>query len=138
MKRGLWVLAIALPALAAPGLLPALAQSACMEPAAPSMPDGKTAQRADVIAAAGAAKDFVAKSDEYQNCLNSEYETTVKAAVAAMKAKDKDKSKQVDAAKLDAERQAKISANQKKKEEVGLAYGATAAAYRAANPPAAK
>ena len=138
MKRGLWVLAIALPALAAPALMPALAQSMCMEPQAPKMPDGKTAARADIIAAAGAAKEFVTKSDAYQACLNAEYETTVKAAVAAAKAKDKDKSKQVDAAKLNAEREAKIAANQKKKEEVGLAYGATAAAFKQANPPAAK
>ena len=32
-----------------------------------------------------------------------------------------------------ADREAKIAANQKKKEEVGQAYGATAAAYKAAN-----
>jgi hypothetical protein len=136
MKRGLLVLAIALPAFAAPALMPALAQSACMEPAAPTMPDGKSAARAEIIAAAGAAKEFMTKSDEYQACLNTEYETTVKAAMEA--AKNKDKSKQVDAAKLNSEREAKITANQKKKEEVGLAYGATAAAYKAANPPAAK
>ena len=137
MKRGLLVLAVALPALAAPALMPALAQSACMEPAAPTMPDGKTAARAEIIAAAGAAKEFVTKSDEYQACLNAEYETTVKAALEAVKAKDKSKAP-VDAKKLNSEREAKISANQKKKEEVGLAYGTTAAAYKAANPPAAK
>ena len=39
---------------------------------------------------------------------------------------------------MNSEREAKITANQKKKEEVGKAYGATAAAYKAANPPAAK
>jgi len=100
------------------------------------MPDGKTAARAEIIAAAGATKEFVAKSDEYQSCLNAEYETTVKAALAAKKAKEK--GKEVDAAKLNSEREAKISANQKKKEEVGKAYGATAAAFKQANPPAAK
>ena len=129
MKRGLLVLAVALPAFAMPALLPALAQSACMEPAEPTMPDGKTAARAEIIAAAGAAKDFVAKSDEYQNCLNAEYAETVK-KLTAEKAK-------VDP-KMNSEREAKITANQKKKEEVGKAYGATAAAFKAANPPAAK
>ena len=137
MKRGLLVLAIALPALAAPALMPAFAQSACMEPGAPTMPDGKTAARPEIIAAAGAAKEFMTKSDEYQACLNTEYETTVKAALEAVKAKDKSKAP-VDAKALDTARQAKILANQKKKEEVGLAYGATAAAFKAANPPAAK
>jgi len=129
MKRGLLVLAVALPAFATPALMPALAQSACMEPAAPTMPDGKTAARAEIIAAAGAAKDFVTKSDDYQNCLNAEYAETVK-KLTAEKAK-------VDP-KMNSEREAKITANQKKKEEVGKAYGATAAAYKAANPPAAK
>ena len=136
MRRGLCLFTVALAALASPALVPALAQSACMEPVAPTMPDGKTAARAEIIAAAGSAKEFVAQSDEYQSCLNAEYEATVKAALEAAKAKDK--SKQVDAKKLNSEREAKISANQKKKEEVGKAYGATAAAYKAANPPAAK
>ena len=57
---------------------------------------------------------------------------------AAEAAKAKDKSKMVDTVKLNSEREAKITANQKKKEVVGQAYGATAAAYKAANPPAAK
>lgn len=137
MRRGLCLLTVAMAALAAPALMPALAQSACMEPAAPTMPDGKTAARAEIIAAAGAAKEFVTKSDDYQTCLNAEYAATVKAALEAVKAKDKSKPP-VDAKALDTERQAKITANQKKKEEVGQAYGATAAAYKAANPPAAK
>ena len=130
MKRALWLLAIAVPALSAPVIVPAVAQSACMEPAMPTMPDGKTAARAEIIAAAGAAKEFITKSDEYQGCLNAEYET----AVNAMKAEAaKDKSKAVDATKMNKEREDKISANQKKKEDVGKAYGATAAAYKAAN-----
>jgi hypothetical protein len=130
MKRAFWVLAIALPALAVPALMPALAQSACVEPAPPTMPDGKTAARDQIIAAAGAAKEFITKSDEYQGCLNAEYEASVTAAKA--------KKEPFDATKLNADREAKISANQKKKEDVGKAYGATAAAYKQANPPAAK
>ena len=129
MKRGLWVLAVVLPSLAAPAMMPALAQSACMEPAVPTMPDGKTAAREEIIAAAGAAKEFMTKSDEFQGCLNAEYETSVN----AMKAEAaKDKKKGVDATKMNAEREAKITANQKKKEDVGKAYGATAAAYKQA------
>ena len=58
MKRPLWLLAVVVPALGVPAMMPALAQSACMEPATPTMPDGKTAARAEIIAAAGAAKDW--------------------------------------------------------------------------------
>ncbi len=129
MKRALWVLAIAVPALSAPLIIPAVAQSACMEPAVPSMPDGKTAARAEIIAAAGMAKEFMTKSDEYQGCLNTEYEANVKTGQAAAK----EKKQSFDATKMNKEREDKIAANQKKKEEVGQAYGATAAAYKAAN-----
>ena len=129
MRRGLCLLTVAMAALAAPALMPALAQSACMEPAAPTMPDGKTAARAEIITAAGAAKEFVTKSDDYQNCLNAEY--------AALVTKMQAETAKIDP-KLNTEREAKITANQKKKEEVGKAYGATAAAYKQANPPAAK
>jgi hypothetical protein len=135
MKRALWLLAVAVPALSAPVLLvPALAQSACMEPAPPSMPDGKTAARAEIIAAAGAAKEFITKSDEYQGCLNAEYEAAVKAGQAAAK----EKKQPFNAKDLNSAREAKIAANQKKKEEVGQAYTASATAFKQANPPAAK
>jgi len=135
MKRALWLFAVVVPVLAAPALVPALAQSACMEPAVPMMPDGKTAARAEIIAAAGMAKEFMSKSDEYQGCLNAEYE----AAVNAMKAEAaKDKSKAVDATKMNKDRELKITANQKKKEDVGKAYTASATAFKQANPPAAK
>ena len=135
MKRALLLLAIAVPALSAPVLVPALAQSACMEPEVPMMPDGKTAARAEIIAAAGAAKEFMSKSDEYQGCLNAEYE----AAVNAMKAEAaKDKTKAVDATKMNKDRELKITANQKKKEDVGKAYTASATAFKQANPTAAK
>ena len=131
MKRTLWLLAVVVPALSVPALIPALAQSACMEPAVPTMPDGKTAARAEIIAAAGAAKEFMSKSDEYQGCLNAEYEAAFNAAKAEVA---KDKAKAAAVAKLNTDREAKITANQKKKEDVGKAYGATAAAYKQANP----
>ena len=130
MKRTLWLLAVVVPAFVAPGLMPALAQSACMEPSVPTMPDGKTAARAEIIAAAGMAKEFMSKSDEYQGCLNAEYEAAVNAGQAAAK----EKKQPFDAKQLNADREKKITDNQKKKEDVGKAYGATAAAYKAANP----
>ena len=134
MKRRLWLLAVVVPALGVPAMMPALAQSACMEPATPTMPDGKTAARAEIIAAAGAAKEFITKSDEYQGCLNAEYEAAVNAGQAAAK----EKKTSFDATKLNKDREAKIATNQKKKEDVGKAYGVAAAAFKQANPPAAK
>src|SRR5262245_23277785 len=130
MKRGLWLFAVVVPAFVAPAFMQALAQSACMEPAIPAMPNGKTAQRAEIIAAAGAAKEFITKSDEYQGCLNAEYE----AAVNTGQADAKEKKQNFDAKKLNSDREAKITANQKKKEDVGKAYGAAAAAFKQANP----
>lgn len=49
----------------------AWAQNAvCVEPAAPSaVPDGNTATREQIVAAAAAARDFVSKSDAYQQCI---------------------------------------------------------------------
>src|SRR5262245_38354572 len=129
MKRPFWLLAVVVPALSVPALLmPALAQSACMEPATPTMPDGKTAARAEIIAAAGMAKEFITKSDEYQGCLNAEYETAVNAGQAAAK----EKKASFDATKLNKDSEAKIATNQKKKEDVGKAYGAAAAAFKQA------
>jgi hypothetical protein len=40
--------------------------------------------------------------------------------------------------KVNTEREQKITANQKSKETLGAAYGATATAYRQAHPPAPK
>ncbi len=127
MTRGLCLSTAALVAMLA---VPALAQeSACMTPMSPAMPDGKTADRDAVIAAAAAVKTFVAQSDEYQNCLNAEYEAYVNKVKA-------DKGKMDP--KVNTAREAKITANQTAKENLGKAYTATAAAYRQAHPPAPK
>ena len=109
----------------------ALAASACMQPMVPEMPDGKTAERDAVIAAANAVKTYVSQSDEYQNCLNMEYATYVNELKAQKPPGKAD-------AKVNTEREAKITANQKSKETLGAAYGKTAAAYRQAHPPAPK
>jgi len=136
MKSGLWLsTAVVVGVLggAALGVFggSAFAASACMDPMVPMMPDGKTAERDAVIAAAAAVKTYVAQSDEYQNCLNAEYEAYVK-GLATQKPPGK-----LDP-KVNAEREGKITANQKSKETLGAAYGATAAAYRQAHPPAPK
>lgn len=56
---------------AVPSVTAAQAQNAvCVEPAMPmSVPDGNTATREQIVAAAASARDFVAKSDVYQQCI---------------------------------------------------------------------
>ena len=66
------------------GVAPALAQNAvCVEPTLPAMVDGSTASREQVIASIAAAKDFVAKSDVYQQCIADDLDAKKKAAGAA-------------------------------------------------------
>jgi len=136
MRRGLYLsTAVLVSMLGGAGLAmfggSALAASACMDPMVPPMPDGKTAERDAVIAAAAAVKTYVAQSDEYQMCLNMEYEAYVNELKAQKPPGKADP-------KMNAEREAKITANQKSKETLGAAYGKTAAAYRQAHPPAPK
>jgi hypothetical protein len=110
--------------LAAPAIA-AAPDAACKEPTSPAMPNGKTAPAKDVIAAANAVKAYVAASDAYQECL--------KEAVEKMETDAKTNKVEVDA-KLKSNLEAKGDANQAKKEQLGAAYAATAAAYRTAHP----
>ena len=122
MIRGICLSAAAIVMLAAPALA---AESACMEPTAPKMPNGRTAPAAEVIAAANAVKAYVADSDAYQQCLNDEYNAIVEAANADKKPVDP---------KLNTERERKINANQTNKEKLGQAYNKVATDYRSAHP----
>src|SRR5262249_39044630 len=111
--------------IAAPAMAAAVDTSACMEPAMPKMPDGKTAPAKDIIAAANAVKAFVAQSDIYQQCLN-DIEDKAEAAAKENKA-------ELDP-KIKAEIEGKHDPNQNNKERLGALYSATAAAYRTAHP----
>jgi len=53
---------------------------ACDYPERPSMPDGSTASKDELLAAKNSVQDFMAKVDEYLNCIEGEE----KAAVEAM------------------------------------------------------
>jgi len=55
--------------LFAGGILPAMAQADCQAPIAPAAPDGRTSTQAQMVAAAGDARNFIAQSDVYQQCL---------------------------------------------------------------------
>lgn len=72
---------------------------------------------------------FILQSDLYQNCVNNDYLAEVDHLEA--------EKKQVDPS-LDEARRAKIIANQSKKEALAAAYAAAVAAFKAANPSAAK
>ena len=52
--------------------VPALAQPACTEPPMPRSVDGANVNADQLRAAVAAAKDFIAQSDVYQNCLVGE------------------------------------------------------------------
>ena len=127
--------------LAAPAF--AAVDDSCKDPVAPTMPNGRTAAREDIITAANNVKTYVAESDKYQECLRGVIEG-IDQASAKMDAEAKATKKPVDAklkaemTKSKGEMTAKGDANQKKKEQLGASYAAVAAAYRAAHPtPAA-
>jgi hypothetical protein len=116
---------VAILALAA---TPAFADmSSCYEPIPPAATDGNIATEAQMKSAHNDVLDFIKASDDYQNCLNSEYIALEKKAKAS-----KDKTP-VDPS-IKAGVQTKIDNNQKMKERVGAEYNASAIAYNAKHP----
>jgi hypothetical protein len=66
------------------GATPALAQNAvCVEPTVPAAVDGKTANHDQMLASINQTKDFVAKSDVYQQCIADDLEAKKAAATKA-------------------------------------------------------
>ena len=140
MIRGIF-LSVAFVMAAAPAF--AAIDDACKQPKAPTMPNGRTAAREDIIAAANNVKAYVVESDEYQKCLTGVI-AGIDQAQAAAEAKARADKKQIDPklkaemAKSKTEITAKGDANQAEKEKLGASYAAVAAAYRAAHPAPAK
>ena len=122
-------LSAALVMLTAPVFAVEAPDAACMEPTVPTMPNGRTAPAADVVAAANNVKAYVAGSDAYQQCLRDVLVKMEETAKETKKAEDP---------KLKAALVKKGDDNQKKKEQLGASYAAVAAAYRAAHPQPAK
>ena len=119
--RTFWLL---LPALMLAG--PAIAaEHACKAPISPSVPDGRTAEARQLVAANTELKAFIEASDQYQQCLNDWMGAEQLAATGAKKAMDP---------KIKAEHDRLGDANQKEKERVGGLYNAAATAYRQAHP----
>ncbi|MSP95600.1 MAG: hypothetical protein EXR00_10055 [Alphaproteobacteria bacterium] len=124
MIRGICLSTVAFVMLAAATFA---AENTCALPMVPAMPDGATASRDQVIAAAASVKTYVTASDTYQECLNVEFNKMIEQSK---------KDKKVVGPEANAEREARIAANQESKVKLGEAYTATAAAYRTAHPPA--
>lgn len=101
------------------------ADNSCKAPVGPTVPDGKTAEARQLIAANNEVKAFIAASDQYQQCLNDWMGAEQLAATEAKKPMDP---------KIKAEHDRLGDENQKEKERIGGLYNAAATAYRAAHP----
>jgi hypothetical protein len=112
--------------------LPALAQSACMEPIAPAAVNGATATMAQMKAAHDDTMTFIKQSDDYQMCMFKEL-TDLKAATLKDK-KDNDPSAKAAIDTASAAVDAKVKANQVLKQKVGDEFNAAVATYKAAHP----
>jgi hypothetical protein len=94
-------------------------------PIAPAAPDGRTSTQAQLMAAAGDARSFIAQSDVYQQCLVDSVKAQKDQA-----AKDKttfDVSIEADAMK-------KIKENQDDKVKVGSDINAAIGVFKASHP----
>jgi hypothetical protein len=112
-------------ALLLASVAPAFAQSSCAEPIAPASMDGSKITREQLNAYVTDVKTFLKQSDDYQDCLNREF---------LAKVDDAKKNKKDPDPAWDADRKAKINANQTLKEKVGGEYNAAARAFMAAHP----
>jgi hypothetical protein len=107
---------------------PALADSsACSEPYPPTAIDGNTASADQMKAAHNDVVNFIKSSDDYQSCLNADYQAQAQAA-----ARSKDKKPLDPSIKADVE--TKLEANQKEKEKVGAEFNTAVVAYKAKHP----
>jgi hypothetical protein len=105
--------------------VPAMAQDACVVPYAPTVPNGETATRDQILATRDLVMAFIKASDDYQNCLRVYLDQET--ATAARE------SRQVDAA-LRASVIAKGDASQREKERTGTELNNAVRAYNTAHP----
>ena len=112
---------LALAILTLAGAMPAFAQSNCVPPIPPAAPDGRTATQQQMVAAVNDAKNFIAQSDVYQQCL-LDYVQTQKDQAA--------KSKKKFDASIAADANKKINQNQAEKQQTGSAINAAVNLYK--------
>jgi hypothetical protein len=120
MRRGIYLgIALALYGV------PALAQDSCVVPYAPTVPQGASATREQILSTRDLVMAFIKASDDYQNCLRVYLDQQTQLAAREQR--------QVDAA-LRASVLAKADANQREKERTGTELNAAVRAYNTANP----
>jgi hypothetical protein len=107
------------------GAGPALAQANCEAPIPPAAPDGKTATQAQITAAVTDAKNFIAQSDVYQQCLLDYVQTQKDQAAADKKPFD---------SYIETTIQKQVDSNQAAKVRTGAEINAAVNAYKMAHP----
>ena len=105
--------------------VPSWAESACVNPIAPTAIDGSTASTAQMKAAHDDVMNFIKSSDDYQDCVDAELKDQQRQAA-------KDKKPLDPAAATDASN--KMAINQRLKEKVGAEYNAAVKAYKDKHP----
>ncbi|HEU0096680.1 MAG TPA: hypothetical protein VFQ52_09505 [Rhizomicrobium sp.] len=103
---------------------PALAQSACTEPAPPPPVDGAVTTADQLRAANAEARAFISESGVYQACLSSEVEAAKTRATA--------EGMPLDPA-IEADAKARIAASQRAQEKIGLAINSAMTSYKLAH-----
>jgi hypothetical protein len=107
------------------GTLPAMAQADCQPPIAPVAPDGRASTQAQMMAAVTDAKNFIAQSDVYQQCLLSYVQ-----AQKDLAAKDKTPFDKF----IESEAMKKVNQNQADKQKVGSEINGAVAVYKQSHP----
>lgn len=116
---------LALVFLTLAGIAPALAQADCIAPIPPAAPNGRTATQQEMVAAVNDAKNFIAQSDVYQQCLLDYVQTQKKLAA---------KNKNSFDASIVADVNKKINENQAEKQRTGDAINAAVNLYKTTHP----
>ena len=125
MRVKLLIAAVLLAAGAHLATSPAKAQSLCTEPTMPMPVDGTAATADQMRVAMAAAREFIAQSGLYQECLQKEVEAAKSQAAAASQPLEPS---------IEAGVRAKIDASQKAQERVGVTVNNALAAYKNAHP----
>ena len=127
MRVKLLIAAVLLAAVPAAHLVtgPAKAQSQCTEPAMPMPVDGTAATADQMRAVMAAAREFIAQSGLYQECLQKEVEGAKSQAASAGQPVEPTVETSV---------HAKIEASKKAQERVGVTVNNALAAYKNSHP----
>jgi len=115
------------------GATPAFAQANCALPIPPAAPDGRTATQQQIAAAVADAKNFIAQSDVYQNCLLDYVKTRKEEAAAALADKDNKDKKPFDPY-IETTIQKQIDSNQAAKVRAGAEINAAISDFKMAHP----